>query len=150
MLCYKSQPHAAIDSIPSSSLNLLFPLPITHLDTKTQSIMASFNPSKPIDDPTVWYPKGMYVKKEATEVAPSREVFILAQSDMASLNRYVWTAKLLPTTRDEYKQSLAITDGGVITREVWSAADNVLTTYGTVRVKGVLCLNSLKKLTCSR
>lgn len=95
-------------------------------------ISRSFDPTKPIDDPTVWYPKGMYLE-DAT--GPDGEpIFILAEKDMAALNRYVWSCKLLPTNRDDYKLSLGIVDGSEISAPVWSAADKVIATYKGVSI----------------
>jgi hypothetical protein len=98
--------------------------------------MASFDPTKPIDDPSVWYPKGMYVEQQTRY--GNQKVFILAQSDIAALNRYVWTGKMLPTTRDEYKLSLRFSEGSEISDPVWTAADRVLGTYSAVRCLGAL------------
>lgn len=94
--------------------------------------MTHFDPSKPIDDPEVWCPQGMYVEDESD---PNGDpIFILAQSDMASLNRFLWNGKQLPTTRDEYKASLGIIDGSEISKPVWEAADKTLSVYGAVRI----------------
>ncbi|KAE8148375.1 hypothetical protein BDV25DRAFT_141847 [Aspergillus avenaceus] len=95
--------------------------------------MASFDPTQPIQDASVWYPKGMYVKKEPTEANSDTEVLVLGSSDIAKLNRYVWTSKLLPTTRDAYTMTLGIVNTGEISNDVWSAADKVLNTYATMK-----------------
>lgn len=95
--------------------------------------MASFDPTTPIQDASVWYPKGMYVNREPTEANPDTEVLVLGSSDIANLNRYVWTSKLLPTTRDAYIMSLGIVNSGEISDGVWSAADQVLNTYATMK-----------------
>ncbi|KAI0453831.1 hypothetical protein F5B21DRAFT_504924 [Xylaria acuta] len=93
--------------------------------------MSAFDPTKPIDDPSVWYPQGMYVQQEKRD--GEGPVFVLAQTDMASLNRYAWTGKLLPVTRDEYTLSLGISDGSEISEPVWGAVDLLLGKYSTMK-----------------
>ena len=92
--------------------------------------MSAFDPTKPINDASVWKPQGMYVKQDTKD--GKEEVFILAKEDMSALNRYVWTGKLLPTNRDEYKRSLGILDGTEISDNVWTAADQLLVSYTAV------------------
>ncbi|KAB8076620.1 hypothetical protein BDV29DRAFT_154483 [Aspergillus leporis] len=107
--------------------------------------MASFDPTKPIDDPSVWYPKGMYVEQQTRY--GNQKVFILAQSDIAALNRYVWTGKMLPTTRDEYKLSLRFSEGSEISDPVWTAADRVLGTYSaSIQAVTKMQINSVDEL----
>jgi len=90
----------------------------------------SFDPTKPIDDPSVWFPQGMYVQQKRKD--GEKPVFILADTDMSSLNRYAWTGRLLATTRDEYTLSLGINDNSEISEPVWGAVDTLLGKYKTV------------------
>jgi hypothetical protein len=92
--------------------------------------MSGFDPNKPLDDPSVWYPKGMYIEKGRKD--EGEMVFVLADEDMAALNRYTWSGALLPTTRDALQKNLGILDGNEISKEVWAAADDLLDTYSKV------------------
>jgi hypothetical protein len=95
--------------------------------------MSTFDPTKPIDDPSVWFPQGMYVQQ--TKRGSDGQVFILAQADMASLNRYAWTGRLLAVTRDEYTQSLGISNTSEMSDSVWGAVDTLLVKYATVSIR---------------
>ncbi|KAI1776743.1 hypothetical protein F4818DRAFT_440141 [Hypoxylon cercidicola] len=113
--------------------------------------MSRFDPTKPIDDPTVWYPApGLWVKTDSTrgnrKVGNSKDgggndnddddsgdAFALDSADYAALNRYVWTAKLLPTNRDDYKNIIGISTDDELTDDIWNAADNVIVTYSTMQ-----------------
>ncbi|KAI0521855.1 hypothetical protein F5B22DRAFT_506483 [Xylaria bambusicola] len=93
--------------------------------------MATFDPTKPIDDPVVWYPQGMYIQQK-TRVGDD-QVFILSSTDMSALNRYAWTGRLLATTRDDYKASIGISDASQLSDSVWSAVDTLLGKYSTIK-----------------
>ncbi|KAI1744548.1 hypothetical protein F4680DRAFT_228100 [Xylaria scruposa] len=98
-----------------------------------------FDPSKPIDDPTVWYPHpDLWVKFDPSSKGlsgdddgddPNDHAFALDSADFAKLNRYVWTAKLLPTNRNEYMSYNSIPSNNELPQEIWDAADGVIATY---------------------
>ncbi|EHK19967.1 uncharacterized protein TRIVIDRAFT_111733 [Trichoderma virens Gv29-8] len=101
--------------------------------------MATFDPSKPIDDPQVWFPKGMFVDNTAQKLTikvydvdtPDDEdkTFILNHDKMVALSRFLWTGKLLPTDRDAYIKTLGLITTEEITDEVWTEIDHLLGTY---------------------
>lgn len=111
----------------------------------SRSIMGGrvrFDPTKPIDDPTVWYPHpDLWVKFKSNSKGrsgdgddddPDHHAFALDSTDFAQLNRYVWTAKLLPTTRNEYMSYNSIPSNNELPEEIWNAADGVIATYTDV------------------
>ncbi|KAL7954361.1 hypothetical protein V8C34DRAFT_317324 [Trichoderma compactum] len=98
--------------------------------------MAAFDPSKPIDDPQVWYPKGMFIDNEAQQLTikvyaanDENKKFILDHDKMVALSRFLWTGKLLPTGRGAYIKTLGHTTTEEITDKVWNEIDNLLKTY---------------------
>lgn len=101
-----------------------------------------FDPTKPIDDPTVWYPHpDLWVKFDPSSKSrsgdgddddPNNHAFALNSADFTKLNRYVWTAKLLPTNRNEYMSYNSIPSNNELPEEIWDAADGVITTYTDV------------------
>ncbi|KAL7934086.1 hypothetical protein V8C35DRAFT_280397 [Trichoderma chlorosporum] len=102
--------------------------------------MASFDPSKPIDDPEVWFPKGMFIDNKAQNLTTKvyaaddeDKTFILNHDKMVALSRFLWTGKLLPTDRDAYIKTLGLTTTDEITENVWKEIDNLLTTYTQVQ-----------------
>lgn len=101
--------------------------------------MAAFDPSKPIDDPQVWYPKGMFIDNKAQQLTikvyaadDENKTFILDHDKMVALSRFLWTGKLLPTGRDAYIKTLGLTTTEEITDKVWNEIDNLLKTYTEV------------------
>lgn len=91
--------------------------------------MSDFDPTKPIKDPKVWYPQGMYISQGNND----QKTFLLAKQDMGSLNRYVMTGRMLPTDRTEYISTIGVADASVISDEVWGAVDNLLRIYTTIK-----------------
>ncbi|OJJ88372.1 uncharacterized protein ASPGLDRAFT_31525 [Aspergillus glaucus CBS 516.65] len=91
--------------------------------------MSDFDPTKPIKDPKVWYPQGMYISQGDN----GQKTFLLAKKDMGSLNRYVMTGRMLPTDRTEYTSTIGVADTSVISDEVWGAVDNLLRVYKTIK-----------------
>ncbi|KAI1205186.1 uncharacterized protein F4807DRAFT_471205 [Annulohypoxylon truncatum] len=106
-------------------------------------VKGRFDPSKPIDDPTVWYPHpNLWVKLDTSSKVRSGDgdnndlkdcAFALDSADFAKLNRYVWTAKLLPTNRNDYMCYNSIPSNNELPKEVWDAADGVLATYALMQ-----------------
>lgn len=90
--------------------------------------MSDFDPTKPIKDPKIWYPQGMYVSQGDN----GQKTFVLAKQDMGSLNRYVMTGRMLPTARKEYTSTIGVADTSVISNEIWNAIDDLLKIYTTV------------------
>ncbi|KAJ4864054.1 hypothetical protein T069G_00584 [Trichoderma breve] len=98
--------------------------------------MADFDPSKPIDDPQVWFPKGMFVDNNAQQLTTKvhaldddGKTFILNHDKMVAFSRFLWTGKLLPTSRDAYVKTLGLNTTEEITDQVWDEIDNLLKTY---------------------
>ncbi|OPB37169.1 hypothetical protein A0O28_0040810 [Trichoderma guizhouense] len=98
--------------------------------------MADFDPSKPIDDPQVWFPKGMFINNKVQQLtikvhaaADDDKTFILNHDKMVAFSRFLWTGKLLPTNRDAYIKTLGLTTAEEITDQVWDEIDNLLETY---------------------
>ncbi|KAH0496435.1 hypothetical protein TgHK011_003795 [Trichoderma gracile] len=98
-----------------------------------------FDPTKPIDDETIWFPRGMLIDKRTQKLRPGphvpkfrddgEQIFILEKGQMHALCRFLWTGKLLPTDRTQYVRYLGIVDTSVISTEVWSEIDKLLGTY---------------------
>ncbi|KAL7948623.1 hypothetical protein V8C42DRAFT_363099 [Trichoderma barbatum] len=105
--------------------------------------MAAFDPSKPVDDPQVWFPKGMFIDNNADQLtikvyaidadADEDKTFILNHDKMVALSRFLWTGKLLPINRDAYIKTLGLTTTEEITDKVWAEIDNLLKTYTTFK-----------------
>lgn len=101
--------------------------------------MADFDPSKPIDDPQVWFPKGMFINNKVQQLNikvhaadDDDKTFILNHDKMVAFSRFLWTGKLLPTNRDAYIKTLGLTTTKEITDQVWDEIDNLLKTYTEV------------------
>ncbi|KAJ8116003.1 hypothetical protein ONZ43_g4536 [Nemania bipapillata] len=103
-----------------------------------------FDPTKPIDDPKVWYPHpDLWVEFDPSNKClsgdgdddddgdddPNTHAFALDSADFAKLNRYIWTAKLLPTNRNDYMNYNSIPSNNDLPQEIWDAADGVIATY---------------------
>ncbi|KAF3077046.1 hypothetical protein CFAM422_000390 [Trichoderma lentiforme] len=87
--------------------------------------MADFDPSKPIDDPQVWFPKGMFIDNKAQQLTinvhaadEDDKTFILNHDKMVAFSRFLWTGKLLPTSRDAYVKTLGLTTTEEITDQI--------------------------------
>ncbi|KAM3150676.1 hypothetical protein ABEW05_008977 [Botrytis cinerea] len=99
----------------------------------------SFDPSRPIDDEEVWFPKGMFVdnrthSKFGFDAGDDERAFIFDSSDMKALNRFLGTGRLLPTTRNEYLRSLGILTSDPLSRDLTSEVDSLVVTYTKVRI----------------
>ncbi|PNP49636.1 hypothetical protein THARTR1_09647 [Trichoderma harzianum] len=101
--------------------------------------MAHFDPSKPIDDPEVWFPKGMFIDNNAQQLTikvydadDENKTFILNQKQMVALSRFLWTGKLLPTDRNAYIKTLGLTTTKEITDKVWKEIDALIKTYSEI------------------
>ncbi|KAL7801499.1 hypothetical protein V8C43DRAFT_301493 [Trichoderma afarasin] len=57
------------------------------------------------------------------------KTFILNHDKMVAFSRFLWTGKLLPTSRDAYVKTLGLTTTEEITDQVWDEIDNLLKTY---------------------
>ncbi|KAM0186088.1 hypothetical protein ACHAPC_004788 [Botrytis cinerea] len=98
----------------------------------------SFDPSRPIDDEGVWFPKGMFVdnrthSKFGFDAGDDERAFIFDSSDMKALNRFLGTGRLLPTTRNEYLRSLGILTSDPLSRDLTSEVDSLVVTYTKIR-----------------
>ncbi|KAK5994342.1 hypothetical protein PT974_04816 [Cladobotryum mycophilum] len=104
--------------------------------------MAQFDPSKPIDDPVVWFPKGMFIVNKAQKLTivayavdtadEEEKTFILNRDKMVALSRFLWTGKLLPTNRDSYIKTLGLTTTSAMSTKVWAEVDSLIKTYTEV------------------
>ncbi|KAI1481786.1 hypothetical protein F4774DRAFT_21331 [Daldinia eschscholtzii] len=103
-----------------------------------------FDPTKPIDDPTVWYPHpDLWVKVNPSSRGRARDgnddddsnsrAFALDSSDFSKLNRYIWTAKELPINRTQYIRYNSISTVNQLPDDIWNAADNVIGTYTNMK-----------------
>ncbi|KAI1492871.1 hypothetical protein F5X96DRAFT_667231 [Biscogniauxia mediterranea] len=59
--------------------------------------------------------------------------FALDSADFAALNRYVWTAKLLPTNRNAYMTYNGIPSNNELPDPIWDAAEGVIATYVDIK-----------------
>lgn len=121
--------------------------------------MSDFDPTKPITDPTVFFPKGLYVDNRVPKYdenygeyvydkSDDTKAFVLQSSDMKSLNRFLITGRLLQTTRPEYLRMLGIRDTeGVISAALEEVLTDLLKTYGEVRIEYNPFLSSILFLT---
>lgn len=103
--------------------------------------MTKFDPSKPIEDPSVWFPKGMFISNKTRKtftvtVAEDDDdkTFILNHDKMVALGRFLWTGKLLPTDRDAYIKVLGLTNTEEMSEKIWTEVDSLLGTYTEVRI----------------
>lgn len=101
------------------------------------SNMATFNPRRPIRDPSIWFPRGMHVTRGPSgaggdSTAQDEKIFIMFSGYIPAINRYLWTGKLLPTNLESYKLYLGIHDGNELSRAVWHAVERVLAVYNRV------------------
>ncbi|KAI2732414.1 hypothetical protein CBS147332_1553 [Penicillium roqueforti] len=100
--------------------------------------MTSFDPSKPINDPSVWYPKGLFLDNKTKKITAfsaeqdDDKTFLLDDENMVALSRFLWTGKLLPTDRETYIRVLGLTDTNEMSDKVWKEVDNLLGTYTEV------------------
>ncbi|KAL7809882.1 hypothetical protein V8C44DRAFT_365782 [Trichoderma aethiopicum] len=103
---------------------------------------AIFDPTKPITDETVWFPRGMLISKNSKKLIlkphdprlrdDKDQIFILERGQMHALCRFLWTGKLLPTDHSSYTRYLGIVDTSIISNEVWSEIDKLLNTYKSI------------------
>lgn len=100
--------------------------------------MTSFDPSKPINDPSVWSPKGLFLDNKTKKITAfsaeqdDDKTFLLDDENMVALSRFLWTGKLLPTDRETYIRVLGLTDTNEMSDKVWKEVDNLLGTYTEV------------------
>lgn len=99
----------------------------------------SFDPSRPIDDEKVWFPKGMFVDNRANsrfdfDSGDDERAFIFNSSDMKALNRFLATGRLLPTTRNDYLRSLGILTTDPLSTDLANEVDSLVATYTKVRI----------------
>ncbi|PLB43894.1 hypothetical protein P170DRAFT_514200 [Aspergillus steynii IBT 23096] len=96
---------------------------------------------KPPDDPTRWYPLGQYVEDEdnysgnrvgVADDDDGGQTFTLAREDMAALNRFTQTGRMLPMTRNGYEVQMGLTSEAELTDQVWNAVDTMLLTFKTI------------------
>ncbi|KAF7891948.1 hypothetical protein EAF00_008250 [Botryotinia globosa] len=102
----------------------------------------SFDPSRPIDDEKVWFPKGMFVDNRANsrfgfDSGDDERAFIFNSSDMKALNRFLGTGRLLPTTRNEYLRSLGILTTDPLSTDLANEVDSLVSTYAKIRSDSV-------------
>ncbi|PYI08651.1 hypothetical protein BO78DRAFT_416544 [Aspergillus sclerotiicarbonarius CBS 121057] len=103
--------------------------------------MAISRPRKPIDinDPDVWSPKGMFVNNNRgrNTVPPDDDdkAFILNQSNMKALNRFLGTGRSLETSREAYFRSLAITDTpDQVSKALGDEVERMVEAYTNIRI----------------
>lgn len=101
--------------------------------------MSRFDPSKPIDDPTVWYPKDLFFTKSTRTTVTAFDAgedtgktILLDDENMVALSRFLWTGKLLPTNRDTYTNILGLTDLSAMNDKIWNEVDILLGDYTEV------------------
>ncbi|TGO09625.1 hypothetical protein BTUL_0159g00100 [Botrytis tulipae] len=102
----------------------------------------SFDPSRPIDDEKVWFPKGMFVDNRANsrfgfDAGDDERAFIFNSSDMKALNRFLGTGRLLPTTRNEYLRSLGILTTDPLSTDLANEVDSLVSTYTKIKSDSV-------------
>ncbi|CAD6449396.1 cf2bf657-6cf4-4c0e-a4aa-4d25ddde8687 [Sclerotinia trifoliorum] len=102
------------------------------------SLIMSFDPSRPIDDEKVWFPKGMFVDNRtnsrfASDPEDDDRAFIFNSSDMKALNRFLGTGRLLPTTRNDYLRSLGILTTDPLSLDLGKEVDSLVTTYTKIK-----------------
>ncbi|THV52656.1 hypothetical protein BGAL_0073g00310 [Botrytis galanthina] len=102
----------------------------------------SFDPSRPIDDEKVWFPKGMFVDNRANsrfdfDSGDDDRAFIFNSSDMKALNRFLATGRLLPTTRSDYLRSLGILTTDPLSTDLAKEVDSLVATYTKIKADSV-------------
>ncbi|TGO26756.1 hypothetical protein BPAE_0053g00090 [Botrytis paeoniae] len=102
----------------------------------------SFDPSRPIDDEKVWFPKGMFVDNRTNsrfgfDASDDERAFIFNSSDMKALNRFLGTGRLLQTTRNDYLRSLGILTTDPLSTDLASEVDSLVTTYTKIKADSV-------------
>lgn len=103
-----------------------------------------------LDDETVWFPKGQTTINEApTKSRRLREatdgddddeedvVFVLGQSDMGALNRYLHGGRVLPLDRTSYCNKTGIVDTSLLTPKIWNKVDELIEAYIQVSPNGL-------------
>ncbi|ESZ95598.1 hypothetical protein SBOR_3994 [Sclerotinia borealis F-4128] len=98
----------------------------------------SFDPSRPIDDEKVWFPKGMFVDNRSNSrfaAVPDDDerAFVFNSSDMKALNRFLGTGRLLQTRRDDYLRSLGILATDPLSTDLANEIDDLMSTYTKVK-----------------
>ncbi|KAB8293892.1 hypothetical protein EYC80_009368 [Monilinia laxa] len=98
----------------------------------------SFDPSRPIDDEKVWFPKGMFVDNRtnsrfASDPDDDERAFVFNSSDMKALNRFLGTGRLLQTNRNDYLRSLGILTTDSLSMELGKEVDSLVVTYAQVK-----------------
>ncbi|KAF5856891.1 hypothetical protein ETB97_006543 [Aspergillus alliaceus] len=101
----------------------------------------AFDPTQPWDDPTVFFPNGMYIdnrpsnKRGKLDDDDDEKTFFLNASSLTALSRYIGSAKKLLTNRGEYLNDLSLKDdpeliGEGLRREI----DDLMVTH--TKIKG--------------
>ncbi|QSZ36130.1 hypothetical protein DSL72_007255 [Monilinia vaccinii-corymbosi] len=98
----------------------------------------SFDPSRPIDDEKVWFPKGMFVhnrtnSKFSADPDDDERTFVFNSSDMKALNNFLGTGRLLQTNRNDYLRSLGILTTDPLSPELGGEVDSLVLTYAKVK-----------------
>ncbi|KAA8565607.1 hypothetical protein MFRU_006g01870 [Monilinia fructicola] len=98
----------------------------------------SFDPSRPIADETVWFPKGMFVDNRtnsrfAADPNDDERAFVFNSSDMKALNRFLGTGRLLQTNRNDYLKSLGILTTDPLSTALGKEVDSLVVTYAQVK-----------------
>lgn len=99
----------------------------------------SFDPSRPIADETVWFPKGMFVDNRtnsrfAADPNDDERAFVFNSSDMKALNRFLGTGRLLQTNRNDYLKSLGILTTDPLSTALGKEVDSLVVTYAQVGI----------------
>ncbi|KAG6035307.1 hypothetical protein E4U41_006149 [Claviceps citrina] len=104
--------------------------------------MSGFDPRKPITDPSVFAPRGMYVDNRTSSKAgvysedddDTEKAFVFDASDMKALNRFLGTGRKLQTSRAEYLRWLGIQDTpGEISVDLGKELESLLKTYTSIK-----------------
>ena len=112
--------------------------------------MPPFDPTKPISDPTIFYPNGLWINNHS--LAPKGvtvenandddpKTFALNAGSMKALNRFLGTGQLLQTTRYDYLRWLGVEDvSGEVSDDLGKEVDILVATFTKVRtyIKDVL------------
>lgn len=98
----------------------------------------SFDPTRAIDDETVWFPKGMFVDNRKhsrfSDADDAERAFIFNSSDIKALNRFLGTGRLLQTNRSDYLRSLGISPTDPLSTDLGKEIDSLVGTYTKVCV----------------
>ncbi|KAI9650599.1 hypothetical protein NHQ30_000617 [Ciborinia camelliae] len=99
----------------------------------------SFDPTKPIDNEEVWFPKGMFIDNRSNSkfgtfnADDDERAFIFNSSDMKALNRFLGTGRLLQTNRNDYLRSLGILTTDPLSTDLTREVDSLVETYTKIR-----------------